>query len=120
GHRDDIADILCAADLMVHPARKENTGAVILESLMCGTPVICSGSCGNAEFVARSGAGSVTPEPFAHSDLVAAVKSALAPRKLAVFRKKARVFGKDTSAFQGRERAVDVIIFELERRAKSS
>src|SRR5690606_14614179 len=33
-HSDDIAGLIGAADLMVHPARAETTGNVIIESLL--------------------------------------------------------------------------------------
>ena len=55
GHRNDIPDILSAADLMLHPARVENTGLVILESLLAGTPVIASAICGFSEYIVSIG-----------------------------------------------------------------
>ena len=120
GHREDIPDILCASDLMVHPARKENTGAVILESLVCGTPVICSAACGNAEFVKSSGCGFVIPEPFDEITFTQAVSRALEPECLRKISEMTRNFGSDTSSFCGREQAVDVIISELERRQRQT
>ncbi len=116
GHRDDIVDILCAADLMVHPARKENTGGVILESLMCGTPVVCSAACGNAVFVEESGAGIVTPEPFELAALTDAVTTCLSMSRLERLRDAALAFSGEPTRFQGRERAAEAIIVELKRR----
>lgn len=62
GSRDDVYAFLAAADLMVHPARKEAAGAVIAEALASGIPVICSGICGYAPLIGK--AGNVIPEPF--------------------------------------------------------
>ena len=116
GQRDDIPRILCAADLMVHPARKENTGAVILESLICGTPVVCSAACGNAVFVEKSGAGLVVPEPFERHKFVRAVSDCLKPAKLSALRKSARNWQKKRKPFNGREVAAREIVRELTRR----
>lgn len=62
GPRDDVYAYLAAADLMVHPARKEAAGSVIAEALASGVPVICSGICGYAPLIGDAGA--VIPEPF--------------------------------------------------------
>ena len=62
GPRDDVYTYLAAADLMVHPARKEATGTVLAEALASGVPVICSAVCGYASMVGD--AGVVIPEPF--------------------------------------------------------
>ncbi|MBP9721978.1 MAG: glycosyltransferase family 4 protein [Gammaproteobacteria bacterium] len=62
--RDDIANFMNAADLLVHPAYRENTGTVILESIIMGLPVVASGTCGYAEYINQSGCGKVIDEPF--------------------------------------------------------
>lgn len=62
GPRDDVYTYLAAADLMVHPARKEAAGSVLVEALASGVPVICSAVCGYASLI--GGAGVVIPEPF--------------------------------------------------------
>ena len=62
GPRDDVYAYLAAADLMVHPARKEAAGTVLAEALASGVPIICSAVCGYASIVGD--AGVVIPEPF--------------------------------------------------------
>ena len=64
GYREDVADCLFASDVLVHPARQENTGNVILEAAVAGLPVICSGICGYAEYVREHRLGVVLDEPF--------------------------------------------------------
>jgi UDP-glucose:(heptosyl)LPS alpha-1,3-glucosyltransferase len=76
--RDDVPVLLQAADLLIHPAREENTGMVLAEALAGGLPVLCSGACGHARHVRASGAGSVLPEPFRQQDLDAALAGLLA------------------------------------------
>ena len=64
GGRDDIPQFLLGADLLLHPARKENTGTVILEAVAAGLPVLVAGECGYAKHVDKARAGLVTDRPF--------------------------------------------------------
>ena len=76
GPRDDIPALMAAADLLVHPARQETTGQVILEALALGLPVVTTAVCGFAEHVARADAGVVLPPRFDADRLAAALASA--------------------------------------------
>lgn len=64
GGRDDIAQFMLGADLMLHPARHEAAGIVILESLVSLLPIIVSGTCGYAPYVKEARAGIVLDEPY--------------------------------------------------------
>jgi alpha-1,6-mannosyltransferase len=55
--RDDLADLLAAADLMVSPCSIETFGLSALEALASGTPLLGANRGGVAETIARSGAG---------------------------------------------------------------
>jgi glycosyltransferase involved in cell wall biosynthesis len=46
-------------DCLVLPSRYDGWGAVVCESLMVGTPVICSDACGSSEVVEASGVGGI-------------------------------------------------------------
>ena len=116
GYRDDIGDILGAADLMLHPARVENTGLVILESLLAGVPVIASAACGFAEYVERFGAGIVLAEPFEAAAYVEAIRAALEPNRLAELRRRARDCVPQLRVEGGLERVLDAIEARLARR----
>ncbi|MGE0500056.1 MAG: glycosyltransferase family 4 protein [Rhizobiaceae bacterium] len=63
GRMDDVAldRLFTACDLMVHPARLDVTGTVIVEALGVGMPVIVTANCGYSVHVAASGAGVVVP-----------------------------------------------------------
>lgn len=78
GGRDDVPRLLQAADLLLHPARTENTGTVLVEALAAGLPVLCTGACGYAAHVESAGAGTVLPEPFEQAALNAALGALLA------------------------------------------
>ncbi|MFT7234563.1 MAG: UDP-glucose:(heptosyl)LPS alpha-1,3-glucosyltransferase [Methylophagaceae bacterium] len=64
GGRRDIPQLLLAADLLLHPARKENTGTVILEAMVSGLPALVSDVCGYARHVSQAEAGLVLTSPF--------------------------------------------------------
>ncbi|KKN06223.1 hypothetical protein LCGC14_1079440 [marine sediment metagenome] len=59
GGRSDVPQFLLAADLLIHPARKENTGTVILEAMVAGLPMIVSDVCGYTKHVTKAESGRV-------------------------------------------------------------
>ncbi|MDR2188009.1 MAG: glycosyltransferase family 4 protein [Azonexus sp.] len=67
--RDDVPRFLLGADLLLHPAYHENTGTVLLEALVAGLPVLCSGICGYAHYIVEADAGRVIPEPFVQAEM---------------------------------------------------
>ncbi len=67
--RNDIPDFLFAADLLLHPARQEAAGMVLIEALAAGVPVIVSGISGYAYHIADAKAGIVLSEPYTQSEL---------------------------------------------------
>ena len=42
GHRDDIADLLCAADVVVAPSRREGLPGTLIEALALECPIVAS------------------------------------------------------------------------------
>lgn len=64
GGRDDVPDLLLAADVLVHPALNEAAGIVLLEALVAGLPVVATDVCGYAHHVRASRGGIVLPSPF--------------------------------------------------------
>lgn len=64
GGRHDIPDFLLAGDLLLHPARHENAGLVLLEALVAGLPLLVTEVCGYAHHVTDADCGLVAPEPF--------------------------------------------------------
>ncbi|MDQ8727733.1 glycosyltransferase family 4 protein [Bradyrhizobium sp. LHD-71] len=76
GIREDIPELMAAADLLVHPARTETTGTVILEAIVNGLPVAASAACGYAEHIVRANAGLVLPEPFSQAAYISGLREA--------------------------------------------
>ncbi|MBR4253491.1 MAG: glycosyltransferase family 4 protein [Lentisphaeria bacterium] len=63
GNRPDLPELLCAADYLVHPARREAAGSILIEAIASGLPVVCTEVCGFQDIVLASG-GHVLNEPF--------------------------------------------------------
>lgn len=108
GASEDVPDWLLAADLMVHPARKEATGTVIVEALAAGLPVIASSECGFASFAAGSG-GCALRFPFEQSELDRTLESFLEGEKLAQLKKDAIAYGAKADFRRRASAAVDVL-----------
>lgn len=62
--RDDVPYFIAGCDLLLHPARSENTGTVILEALVGGLPEISTAECGYAFYIERAQTGIVLGSPF--------------------------------------------------------
>lgn len=77
GGRDDIPDLLLAADALIHPAKDEAAGIVLLEALVAGLPVLVTDICGYAHHIKRASAGVVLRSPFQQADLDRAVEQSL-------------------------------------------
>jgi UDP-glucose:(heptosyl)LPS alpha-1,3-glucosyltransferase len=73
GGRDDVPDLLLAADVLVHPALVEAGGTVLLEALVAGLPVVTTDACGYAHHIEAGRAGIVLPSPFSQDALDRAV-----------------------------------------------
>lgn len=109
GGRQDVPRFLLAADVLIHPARHENTGTVLLEALVAGLPVITVGACGYAHFVEESGAGVVLPEPFDQAAWNVLVASALPTLLLPECRERALAFAETADIYSMPEKAADLI-----------
>ncbi len=76
--RADVGALLAAADLLIHPARHELGGLVLLEAMVAGLPTLCTSACGFAEHVTRAEAGTVLDGPFRQAHLDEALAAMLA------------------------------------------
>jgi len=104
----ELALCYAAADLLIHPARREAGGKVIAEALGHGLAVLCTAACGYAWLVAESGAGAVLPEPFRQQDLDALLARALQPARLARWQARAQAAAPRLLGDEGIERLADI------------
>ncbi|MCK5844752.1 MAG: glycosyltransferase family 4 protein [Victivallales bacterium] len=120
GAVDDIPRLLSAADLLLHPARAENTGNAIVEALTSGVPVLTLLNCGYAWHVEKSGAGKVLDGwDFSQSDFNAGLAELLnaTPDEKAKLRGAAARYS-DATDFHSRPQVVADIIAKLAEERK--
>ncbi|OUS14121.1 hypothetical protein A9Q89_01250 [Gammaproteobacteria bacterium 53_120_T64] len=113
GGRDDVPNLLQAADLLLHPAYKENTGNALLEAMIAGLPVVASDVCGYAHYVRDGEMGAVIASPFNSDSYVAAIHQVLSVsgeqwhQKGEDFAAKSDVYSRPQVAVDIMERLVD-------------
>jgi UDP-glucose:(heptosyl)LPS alpha-1,3-glucosyltransferase len=73
GGRDDVQRFYLGCDILLHPARFENTGTVLLEAALSGLYVITTAACGYADHIKAMDCGEVIAEPFQQQALNQAV-----------------------------------------------
>ena len=110
GHREDIAEVMAAADLLVHPARRDTTGTVILEAVVNGLPVVTTSVCGYAEHVVAAEAGIVIDEPFRSRAFAAALSAAEDAARRSRWSASAEHYGAQSFLYDGRTRAAEMIL----------
>lgn len=109
--RNDIPDFLFAADLLLHPARQEAAGMVLIEALAAGLPVIVSGVSGYAYHITDADAGIVLSEPYLQSELNQVLQSAITNKaQLNKWHNNAITYGRTFDLYNLAERAADIIL----------
>ena len=115
--RDDIPQLMAAADLLLHPAHQEAAGIVLIEALASGLPVICTEICGNAPYLSAAGNGKVISEPFEQEILNQALSTSLNdPHQLASWSQAALEYCEQHDVYRLPEQAADII----EKRVKDA
>lgn len=109
GAQQDVGSYLRAADLLVHPARLENTGTTLLEALVLGCPVLAAGLCGYAFHIEAAAAGLVLAEPHDRAAWTAAIERAMTTDEPEKWSEYGRRYGRNIDLYGLVPRAVDVI-----------
>jgi UDP-glucose:(heptosyl)LPS alpha-1,3-glucosyltransferase len=99
GGRDDIPDLLLAADALIHPALDEAAGIVLLEALVAGLPVLVTDVCGYAHHITAARAGQVIDSPFSQQKLDAAVLKTLDSGFLSACKKNALAYAEQEDLY---------------------
>lgn len=109
--RNDVPDFLFAADLLLHPARQEAAGMVLVEALAAGVPVIVSGVSGYAYHIADANAGVVLPEPYEQKQLNCVLEQAIKDRQQRMsWQQNAINYGERVDLYHLADRAADIIV----------
>lgn len=115
GTRDDVAGIYRAADFLVHAARSENTGTVLIEAMLCGLPVLVTGNCGFAHHVQSADAGLVIDEPIAQARLDEGLAALLQSDRVDEWRHNGPEYCSRTDLYSLIDLAVQIIVERAER-----
>jgi UDP-glucose:(heptosyl)LPS alpha-1,3-glucosyltransferase len=108
GGRNDVPALLQAADVLVHPARKENTGNVLLEAMIAGCPVIATDVCGYSGYIEDAKMGVVMPSPFNGRSFLTALEKILAESSRQ-WRERGREFASREELYARPERVIDLL-----------
>lgn len=110
GGCEHVRDFFLAADLLVHPARSETAGLVLLEALVAGLPVFTTAVCGYAFHIQNAQAGIVTPEPFNQATLDQQLRQTLAdPDTRTLWRRNALQYAEQTDLYSCHQKAATII-----------
>ena len=107
--RDDIPRFLQGADLLLHPARHENTGTVIVEAIVAGLPVLTTATCGYAFHVEKAAAGRVVPSPFRQPVLNQVLQEMLCSDEREAWSVNGIAYGRSEDLYSLHERAAEYI-----------
>jgi glycosyltransferase involved in cell wall biosynthesis len=107
GRRDDVADLLSAADLVVVPSRWEGQPLIVQEALRAGAAIVATDAGGTA---AVAGDAAVLVPPGDPAALAAALAGLLAdPAQIAALRQRARRRGENLPTAEDALRAVLIV-----------
>ncbi|MFO7883748.1 MAG: glycosyltransferase family 4 protein [Desulfobacteraceae bacterium] len=109
GERDDVPRFFAGADLLLHPAYHETAGAVLIEAMAAGLPVLVTDTCGYAFHVQKADAGKLVPSPFSQETLNTMLVSMLGSQKTAQWSANGKKYVKETDVSGRHEKAADVI-----------
>lgn len=109
GGRDDVPRFLLGADLLIHPAREEVTGTVLLEAVVAGLPVLVTEVCGYAFHINQAGAGCVISEPFSQRQFDRQLRDMLTSPERAQWRSNAIAYAKSHDLYSMPETVVSLI-----------
>lgn len=109
--RDDIPEFLQGADVLIHPAYRENTGTVLLEAAVAGLPVLTTAVCGYSRYIRDYACGVVVDEPFQQQQLNQALLAMLRDtQQCKIWRDNGLKMAETADIYSLFERAADLIM----------
>jgi UDP-glucose:(heptosyl)LPS alpha-1,3-glucosyltransferase len=109
GPSDQVKDYLWAADVLIHPAYRENTGTVILEAMAAGLPVIASSVCGYAYYITDWNMGAVLGQPFSQKVLDLRLEALLKTNEAERYREQSKKFVAQADIFSLTDRTLETV-----------
>lgn len=109
GAKDNLFDDMMAASVLIHPARVEAAGMVLLEAIIAGLPVLTTAHCGYAFHIENANAGIVLDEPFSQATCNQALASMLNAEQQIKWQQNALKYAKIADLYHMGEKAVQCI-----------
>jgi len=110
GGRNDVAQLMKSADVLLHPARREAAGLVLLEASVACLPILVTDVCGHAHYISEHDLGIVLPSPFSQQQLNHALVTMLSDIPQAnIWRVHGRQFAKTADIYSMPERFVEYV-----------
>lgn len=92
GAQADITPYLLASDIMIHPARAEAGGIVLIEAIAAGLAILSTEICGYARIVKEAQAGKILQAYFSQDTLDQALSTLLDRRVIDTYRQHAKAY----------------------------
>lgn len=109
--RNDVSNLMMAADVLIHPAYQEAAGIVLLEAIAAGLPVLTTEVCGYAHYIDKAQCGEVIAEPFSQDQLNAAlVKAATDETQRRQWAENARHYADTQDIYSLPEKVADMVM----------
>ncbi len=109
GASDNVYELMSSADLLVHPAKLELAGKVLLEAIVNYLPVLTTAVCGCASYIEESDGGQVLSEPFSQARFTATLEDMLQPGMLQQYKKNLLSYKINEGVYQSHQHLVDCI-----------
>ncbi len=109
GGRTDVPRFLAAADLLLHPSYRENTGTVLIEAMAAGLPVLATDVCGYGHHILHADAGQLIPSPFRQETLNEMLAQMLTSDRKKAWRHNGMKYVSRIDVFSRHEKAADII-----------
>lgn len=109
GASNNVYELMRGADLLVHPAKVELAGKVLLEAIVNYLPVLTTEVCGCAYYVEESGGGEVLPEPFSQAMFTKTLEKMLQPDVLMQYRENLLRYKINVGVYQSHQYLVECI-----------
>lgn len=109
GGRENVPMFFVSADLLIHPAYRENTGTVLLEAMLVGLPVLATDICGYGSHIASADAGELVPSPFRQETLNHLLQFMLQSEKKNRWSRNGIAYAGQTDLYSLHQKAVDTI-----------
>lgn len=116
GPRQDVASYYYAADVLLQPSYKENTGTTLIEAMICGLPVLATANCGFAYHVQDANAGLICPVPYVQNRLNTLLHDMLTSGQRDNWKRNGPAYCDKTDLYSLIDKAADVIIARARNR----